>query len=104
MRIAISGRIATPVLSTKTSGWRRFALFGPTGWGKAGLSSRGLDKKTGVVENPQVLDHAGLLFDGPTQGWVRPSSRLPTYANILERLSGRAALPPTNTFHTSLCD
>ena len=22
-------------------------------------------KKTGVVENPQVLNHAGLFFDGP---------------------------------------
>ena len=24
------------------------------------------EKKAGVVENPQVLDHAGLLFDGPS--------------------------------------
>ena len=25
------------------------------------------EKKAGVVENPQVLDHAGLLFDRPPE-------------------------------------
>ena len=29
-------------------------------------TSKAVKKKAGVVENPQVLDHAGLLFDGPS--------------------------------------
>jgi len=30
-------------------------------------ASNGEGKKAGVVENPQVLDHAGLLFDRPPE-------------------------------------
>ncbi len=60
------------------------------------------NKKADVVENPQVLDHAGLLFDGPPAKFGAALRLVVRHIQIIpESRRGTATTTPKNIIHVA---